>query len=111
MHRSGKRIWYLLGSLLFVKAITAQPINRKALVERHTVVNQKFDSLSSLSLGNGGFAFTVDITGLQTFPLQYKNGISLGTQSDWGWHSFMNTNGYNREESLKTIFKRKGKKL
>lgn len=90
-----------MSSVLLVNLLAAQPINRKALVERHTVVNETIDSLSALTVGNGGFAFTVDITGLQTFPLAYKNGIPLGTQSDWGWHNFMNTSGYRREESLK----------
>ena len=55
---------------------------------RHTIVNQQYDSLSSLSVGNGNFAFTVDVTGLQTFPQAYANGVALGTQSTWGWHSF-----------------------
>ncbi|MGC4104320.1 hypothetical protein [Ferruginibacter sp.] len=85
----------------FVSA-TAQPINRKALVERHTVVNKKMDTLSSLSVGNGKFAFTVDATGLQSFPDAYAKGVPLGTESEWGWHSFPNTKGYKEEEALKT---------
>jgi hypothetical protein len=59
-----------------------------------------FDTLGSLTIGNGGFAYTVDFTGLQTFPDLYKNGIPLGTQSDWGWHSFPNENNYHIEETL-----------
>lgn len=82
-------------------ANTQKPIDRKALVERHKVVNTKFDSLASLTVGNGKFAFTVDITGLQSFPLVYKKGMSLGTQSEWGWHSFIDTSDYKREEALK----------
>lgn len=65
-------------------------INRYALVNRHNVIVRRFDSMASLSVGNGNFAFTVDPTGLQTFPSYYSNGISLGTESDWGWHSFPN---------------------
>ena len=42
----------------------AQPINRKALVQRHSVHVKKIDSLSSLTVGNGKFAFTLDATGL-----------------------------------------------
>jgi len=80
----------------------AQHIDRKALVERHTVINTKTDSLGSLSVGNGRFAFTADVTGLQTFPEYYAHGIPLGTQSQWGWHSFIDTVGYKFEESLKT---------
>ena len=55
------------------------------------------DTLSSLSVGNGRFAFTVDATGLQSFPDVYAKGVPLGTQSEWGWHSFPNTNGYTEE--------------
>lgn len=80
----------------------AQKINREALVTRHNVVVTKADSLASLTVGNGRFAFTVDVTGLQSFPLAYQKGVPLGTQSEWGWHSFIDTVGYQREESLKT---------
>jgi hypothetical protein len=93
--------FFLLFFLLQLVSGISQKINRKVLVERHKVVNTKFDSLSALTIGNAGFAFTVDITGLQTFPIQYKKGISLGTQSEWGWHSFIDTVGYKREETLK----------
>ena len=57
------------------------------------------DTLASLSVGNGGFAFTTDVTGLQTFPEHYRNGVPLGTQSEWGWHSFDNPEQYRIEES------------
>lgn len=76
-------------------------IDRHALVERNNPHVTKFDSLSSLSVGNGNFAFTVDATGLQTFPELYAGGVPLGTQSQWGWHSFANPNGYKPEEALK----------
>jgi hypothetical protein len=91
----------LLQGILFVPVVSAQPINRKALVERHKVVNTSFDSLGALSVGNGRFAFTVDVTGLQSFPLAYQHGIPLGTQSEWGWHSFKDTAGYRLEETIK----------
>ncbi len=70
-------------------------------MQRHTVVVTKADSLSSLSVGNGTFCFTADVTGLQTFVNEYAKGIPLGTQSEWGWHSFPNREGYKIEESLK----------
>ncbi len=76
-------------------------IDRQAVVQRHTVVLTKADTLASLSVGNGAFAMTADVTGLQTFPDEYAKGIPLGTQSEWGWHSFPNTEGYKIEESLK----------
>jgi hypothetical protein len=76
-------------------------IDRYALVSRHNVEVTSFDVLSPLSVGNGEFAFTVDATGLQTFPELYEKGIYLGTQSQWGWHSFPNTEGYTYDETLK----------
>ncbi|RPI06719.1 MAG: hypothetical protein EHM64_02000 [Ignavibacteriae bacterium] len=76
-------------------------IDRFSLVQRHHVVNTSFDTLASLSVGNGEFAYTVDATGLQTFPEFYKNGIPLGTQSQWGWHSFPNDSGYTLDEVTK----------
>ncbi|MBC7949167.1 MAG: hypothetical protein H7Y42_14880 [Chitinophagaceae bacterium] len=100
---------FVLSLLLLAIVAKAQPINRKAVVQRHTVVNTKFDSLSSLSVGNGKFAFTVDATGLQSFPDFYARGVPLGTQSEWGWHSFIDTSGFSFEETLKdyTIHGRK----
>lgn len=79
----------------------ATPIDRHALLERNNPQVSTFDSLASLSVGNGNFAMTVDASGLQTFPERYSAGVPLGTQSSWGWHSFPNPNHYRLEESLK----------
>src|SRR5882762_2386011 len=48
--------------------VAAAPIDREALVTRHNPVVRKIDYDAPLTVGNGGFAFTADITGLQTFP-------------------------------------------
>jgi hypothetical protein len=85
-----------------IQNVFAQSIDRHALVTRHNVIVEKPDSLSSLTVGNGKFAFTVDVTGLQSFPGFYANGIPLGTESEWGWHSFPNVHQYRFEETLKT---------
>jgi hypothetical protein len=82
--------------------MTAQKINREAVVRRHTIHIDKADSLNSLTVGNGNFAMTVDVTGLQSFPEFYKGGVPLGTQSVWGWASEPNTEVYRFEETLKT---------
>lgn len=78
-----------------------EKIDRYALVERNNPHVTEMDSLASLSVGNGNFAFTVDATGLQTFPEMYATGVPLGTQSQWGWHSFPNSNKYEFDETLK----------
>src|SRR5262245_34334230 len=70
-----------------VIAQSTQPIDRHAVVSRHSVTMTSFDPLSPLSVGNGEFAFTVDPTGLQTFPDIYEKFTPLCTQSQWGWHS------------------------
>ena len=69
-------------------------IDRHALVTRHNVVLRQFDANNPLTVGNGEFAFTVDITGLQTFPEAFEHTTPLGTLSDWGWHTIPNTNGW-----------------
>lgn len=63
------------------------PIDRKAVVTRHNVHLSSPDTLGSLAVGNGAFTFTVDVSGLQTFYREYENGIPLGTQAEWGWHT------------------------
>lgn len=79
-------------------------IDRYALVERNNphivTVEGAVDTLASLSVGNGEFAVTVDVTGLQSFPEVYAGGVPLGTQSQWGWHSFGNPEGLRFEETL-----------
>ncbi len=88
----------LFGLFLLMKCSTQfssdSPIDRKALVTRHNITLNKVDTLGSLSVGNGEFAFTVDASGLQTFYKEYDNGISLGTQSQWGWHSIPANQNY-----------------
>ena len=92
---------FFLIFLLFAGSLTAQnklPIDREVLVKRHNVVLDAVDTLGSLSVGNGEFAFTVDASGLQTFPAAYEQGVSLGTQSQWGWHTIPNPDNYGRDD-------------
>ena len=84
--------------ILFTACSDKNEIDRKNLVTRHNPVITAVNPLDALTVGNGNFAFTVDATGLQTFPGVYENGVSLGTQSNWGWHSFPNTEGYDLEQ-------------
>jgi hypothetical protein len=75
-------------------------IDRHALVTRHNLTLEKPDPLAPLSVGNGEFAFTADITGLQTFPEYHLQGMPLNTQSQWGWHSAANPQGYTLADAL-----------
>lgn len=79
-----------------VAPVESRPIDRKALVQRHNVRQRELDPRSPVSVGNGEFAFTMDLTGLQSLPAEYPvgpreeglpPGTLLGTQSNWGWHS------------------------
>ncbi|HLT66994.1 MAG TPA: hypothetical protein VKZ73_03905 [Microbacterium sp.] len=79
--------------------MTNGSIDRHAVVSRHDVRQTRIDPRSPLSVGNGELAFTVDITGLQTFPELFpverrpnepdrpEPGTLLGTQTQWAWHS------------------------
>ena len=55
--------------------VGSNKIDRKALVMRHNVTQTHIDKLSPLSVGNGRFCYTADITGMQTFPELYREGI------------------------------------
>lgn len=46
-------------------AFVAEPIDRRALVTRHNPRVRHVDADAPLTVGNGGFAFTADITGLR----------------------------------------------
>jgi hypothetical protein len=92
---------FLAISVLLVCSVSvlAQTKDRKAIVLRHNIVLTKVDSLSSIILGNGKFAFSTDVTGLQTFISNYQKGAPLETESEWGWHHFMNAEEYQKGET------------
>ena len=87
------------------------PIDRHALVTRHNPILRSFDAESPLSVGNGQFAFTADVTGLQTFPEAYEQTIPLATLSDWGWHSWPNPEGWTIERFHFNEFDSHGRKV
>ena len=62
-------------------------INRKEWTKRHDPVLTCIDAKSPLTVGNGDFAFTADITGLQTLYMEYAPETPLCTQSNYGWHT------------------------
>jgi protein-glucosylgalactosylhydroxylysine glucosidase len=62
-------------------------IDRQETIRRQNPRIAKVDPFSALSVGNGQFAFTADVTGLQTFTEQYRKDFPLCTASHWGWHT------------------------
>ena len=82
---------------------TTAELNRKAIVNRNNPIITEANSLASLTVGNGHFATTVDVTGLQSFPFEYGAGVPLTAMSDWGWHKFENTSGLTPAESEKSF--------
>lgn len=61
--------------------------DRYTLVSRYNPQVRKIDPFSALTVGNGNFAFTVDATGLQTFPDAYQKDFPLCTTAHWAWHT------------------------
>lgn len=55
-------------------------IDRQAVVKRHNVITTNPSDKSPMQVGNGEFAFGMDVTGLQTFG-------PFNTMSHWSWHS------------------------
>jgi hypothetical protein len=102
-----------LVALLFPLAAGAQPIDRKAVVTRHNVTVTTFDPLSPLSVGNGDFAFTVDPTGLQTFPQMYEkeDQTPLCTMAQWGWHTIPKPAALEGQEYKLTMFNVYGRQV
>ena len=90
----------ILAFAALAHADPAPPIDRPALVARHNPTAEKLDPLSPFTVGNGSFAFTADVTGLQSFPDAYDAGIPLHTLSEWGWHTYPNPKGYSPSDGI-----------
>jgi hypothetical protein len=80
----------------------AEPIDRRALVTRHNPVVRTVEVDAPLTVGNGNFAFTADITGLQSFAALYqRTGIPTETLSRWCWVTDDNPAGYKLADANK----------
>ena len=96
-----KKLSNIIIICLLVSLHTSAAINRRSVVNRNNPVITEANPLASLSVGNGHFVTTVDVTGLQSYSPDYKNGVPLNSMSDWGWHSFKNTKQLQPSESEK----------
>jgi hypothetical protein len=85
-------------------ASASGPIDRQAVVSRHNPVVRKVDADAALTVGNGGFAFGADITGLQTFADYYHRwGVPVETLARWCWVTDPNPKGYTLADTTKTF--------
>lgn len=97
-------VFYSLLLILSQQELTAQTIDRETVVRRHNVHSAQFTPHSPAQVGNGKFAFGMDITGLQTF-------IPFNTLSDWSWHSFPLPSGMKPEDFEPVMLETYGKPL
>jgi hypothetical protein len=88
---------------------TNPAIDRHAVVARHNPVVHAIDPFSALSVGNGQFAFTADVTGLQTFLEPYDADFPLCTASHWAWHTTPAPAGIRREDFRYKMYNAHGK--
>lgn len=64
------------------------------IVNRHNPVYHSCLPQAPLSVGNGRFAFTADITGLQSlYQSQLQAQVPLCTMAEWGWHTAPSAEG------------------
>lgn len=84
--------------------VMGEPIDREAVVKRHRVCTTGTLLKSPAQVGNGKFAFGMDITGLQTF-------VPFNTLSDWSWHSFPLPEGMRAEDYRPVVVETHGKKI
>lgn len=92
-------------------------INRREFVSRHDVTVSTPDPEHVLTVGNGDFAYTADITGMQTFTafhdqsLAVREGrvaVNTATMSSWGWHEMPNPEGFVLDDAMSEHLTRRG---
>ena len=62
-------------------------LKRDVIVRRYNPKLKSVNVHSPLTVGNGDFAFTADVTGLQTLWDEYEKTSPLVTMSDFSWHT------------------------
>ena len=91
-------------SVFLPLSVMGEPIDREAVDKRHRVCTTGTLLKSPAQVGNGKFAFGMDITGLQTF-------VPFNTLSDWSWHSFPLPEGMRAEDYRPVAVETHGKKI
>jgi hypothetical protein len=86
-------------------------INRKAVVDRHRIRLTAPHPEHVLSVGNGDFAYTADISGMQSFgayhdPLRAMGAgtvaLNTTTMTSWAWHEMPNPEGFVLNDAMTT---------
>ncbi|CAM1509007.1 Fc.00g027460.m01.CDS01 [Cosmosporella sp. VM-42] len=69
-------------AILFLPSLALGRIDREWIASRYNVVRTSLidNGTTSLQVGNGNFAFSLDNTGMQTF-------LPFNTLSSWAWHN------------------------
>ncbi|KAI0013267.1 Six-hairpin glycosidase-like protein [Xylariaceae sp. FL0662B] len=76
-----QRLSFSLLIIAFLSVHATCKIDRQQVVRLFNPHRNASSSTTPLQVGNGNFAFGVDVTGLQTFN-------PFATMSTWGWHNF-----------------------
>ena len=90
-------------------------IDRKKIISRHDPIINSIEVDSPLTVGNGEFAFSADVTGMQTlYKVYLENDMPLCTMSQWGWHTEPvegNKKNYTQEDIVQTEFEYENRKV
>ncbi|WP_205880753.1 hypothetical protein [Limisphaera ngatamarikiensis] len=86
-------------------------LDRRAIVRRHEPRFTRFDPFGALTVGNGRFAFTADVTGLQTLAEACEKEFPLCTTADWAWHTIPAPSGLDPEKFQYEDFDTYGRKV
>lgn len=96
--------FFILAFLVIFCSCSSKGIDREAVVSRHKIITEKDNPRSPAQVGNGEFAFGVDITGLQTFTPH-------ATMAHWAWHSFPLPEGMQIEDFEGKIWDTQGRQV
>lgn len=84
--------------------------NRINVVRKYNPHLSKADAKSPLTVGNGRFCFTADVTGMQTLYEEYSEETPLCTMSEWAWHTYPETS-YTMDDVRMTEYDFLGRKV
>jgi len=97
-----KTTFFIITLFAMFWACKAQNIDRKAVVQRHNVTIHQNNPKKPMQVGNGEFAYNVDITGMQTFNPH-------NTMTHWAWHNMPLPKGVKPSDFKGKIFNINGR--